>query len=193
MKRLITKILGIPSALYNAVVLRYRKVQCKGKLTIHGKLRLFGHGKIVVGDEVIINSCLSSNPIGGDTQMVISVKEGAELVIGNRVGISNAAIVCHEKIVIGDRTIIGGGTKIYDSNFHSVDYRERGDYAHETVITRPISIGEDVFIGAHCIILKGVTIGDRSIVAAGSVVTKDIPVDEVWGGNPARKIRSQAE
>ena len=190
MKRLITKVLGIPSAIYNAIILQYRHVECRGKLTIHGKIRIFGHGKIVVGNDVIINSCLSSNPIGGDTQMVISVKPGAELHIGDRVGISNAAIVCHEKITIGDRTIIGGGTKIYDSNFHSIDYRERGDYANETVITKPISIGEDVFIGAHSIILKGVTIGDRSIVAAGSVVTKDIPADEVWGGNPARKIRS---
>ena len=190
MKRLITKLLGIPSAIYNAVILRYRHVECKGKLTIHGRIRIFGHGKIVVGNDVIVNSGLSSNPIGGDTQMVISVKPGAELQIGDRVGISNAAIVCHEKITIGDRTIIGGGTKIYDSNFHSIDYRERGDYAHETVITKPISIGEDVFIGAHSIILKGVTIGDRSIVAAGSVVTKDIPDDEVWGGNPAKRIRS---
>ena len=190
MKRLITKLLGIPSAIYNAVILRYRHVECKGKLTIHGRIRIFGHGKIVVGNDVIVNSGLSSNPIGGDTQMVISVKPGAELQIGDRVGISNAAIVCHEKITIGDRTIIGGGTKIYDSNFHSIDYRDRGDYAHETVITKPISIGEDVFIGAHSIILKGVTIGDRSIVAAGSVVTKDIPDDEVWGGNPAKRIRS---
>ena len=50
-------------------------------------------------------------------------------------------------------------------------------------------IGEDVFIGAHSIILKGVTIGARSIVGAGSVVTKDIPADEVWAGNPAKCIR----
>ena len=190
MKRLITRLLGIPGALYNAIILRYRHVECRGKLTIHGRIRIFGHGRIVVGNDVIINSCLSSNPIGGDTQMVISVKPEAELQIGDRVGISNAAIVCHEKITIGDRTIIGGGTKIYDSNFHSIDYRERGDYIHEIVITKPISIGEDVFIGAHSIILKGVTIGDRSIVAAGSVVTKDIPADEVWGGNPAKRIRS---
>ena len=121
MKRLITKILGIPSAIYNAFVIRYRKIQCNGKLTIHGKLRVFGHGKIVIGDGVIINSCLSSNPIGGDTQTILSTKDSAELIIGDHVGISNTAIVCHEKIVIGDRTIIGGGTKIYDSNFHSID------------------------------------------------------------------------
>ncbi len=190
MKRLITKLLGLPSAIYNAIILRYRRVECQGKLTIHGKIRIFGHGKIVMGNDVIINSSLSSNPIGGDTQMVVSVKPGAELWIGDKVGISNAAVVCHEKITIGNRTIIGGGTKIYDSNFHSIDYRERGDYVNETVITKPVFIGEDVFIGAHSIILKGVTIGDRSIVAAGSVVTKDIPADEVWGGNPAKKIRS---
>ena len=56
-------------------------------------------------------------------------------------------------------------------------------------MTAPICIGEDVFIGANSTILKGVTIGDRSIVASGSVVTKSIPSDQLWGGNPAKKIR----
>lgn len=55
--------------------------------------------------------------------------------------------------------------------------------------TAPIVIGDYVFIGARCMILKGVTIGDRSIVAAGSVVTKSIPADELWGGVPAKFIK----
>lgn len=55
--------------------------------------------------------------------------------------------------------------------------------------TGPISIGDDVFIGANCIINKGITIGDRSIVAAGIVVVKSIPEDEICGGNPAKLIK----
>ena len=189
MKKILTAIAAIPDRLYNFFVLRYRKIRAGVGLTIHGRLRVYGHGTIVIGNDVMINSGRSSNPIGGDAVTVLSLKNTAELIIGDRVGISNAAIVSHQRTVIGSRTIIGGGTKIYDTDFHSLDYRQRGDYEGETVTTRPVTIGEDVFIGAHCIILKGVTIGDRSIVGAGAVVTKDIPADQVWAGNPARRIR----
>lgn len=190
MKRWITKLLGVPSAMYNGFVLRYRKVQYDDSLTIHGKIRIFGHGTIRVGKNVTINSCLSSNPIGGQTYTSLSLKPQAVLTIADRVGISNASIVCHSSVTIGARTLIGGGVKIYDTDFHALDHGTRGDYANELPATRPVTIGEDVFIGAHSIVLKGVAIGDRSIVGAGSVVTKSIPADEVWGGNPAKKIRS---
>jgi acetyltransferase-like isoleucine patch superfamily enzyme len=53
----------------------------------------------------------------------------------------------------------------------------------------PVKIGDDVFIGANALILKGVTIGDRAIVGAGSVVARDAPEDEVWAGNPACMVR----
>lgn len=56
-------------------------------------------------------------------------------------------------------------------------------------LSKPIVIEDDVFIGAHSIILKGVNIGQGAIIAAGSVVTKSIPAYETWGGNPAKKIR----
>lgn len=190
MKRLITKILAIPNALYNKMILRYRHVQIGENVTIHGKIRIYGHGTIRVGKNVTINSCLSSNPIGGQTYTSLALKNDAVLTIGEQVGISNASIVCHDQVTIGARTLIGGSVKIYDTDFHALDHNTRGDYANEVAVTRPVVIGEDVFIGAHSIVLKGVTIGDRSIVGAGSVVTKDIPADEVWGGNPAKKIRS---
>ena len=57
------------------------------------------------------------------------------------------------------------------------------------VKSSPVTIGDDVFIGAHSTILKGVTIGDRAIIGACSVVTKNVPDDEIWAGNPARFIR----
>lgn len=193
MKRMLTRIASLPDWCYNKFVLRYRRVEYGPALTIHGRLRVFGHGTIRIGRNVTINSGLSANPIGGDIQAVFSLKNTARLTIGDGVGISNTAIVCHDQVTIGDRTIIGGGTKIYDTNFHSLDYRERGDYQNETVATRPVTIGEDVFIGGHCIILKGVAIGARSVIGAGSVVTRDVPADEVWGGNPARRIRKNAE
>ena len=189
MKRFLTWVLCLGDRIYNFCILHYRGVSAKGKVTIHGKIQIFGHGTIRIGTGVTINSCLSSNPIGGDTQTILSVKEGASLTIGENVGISNAAIVCHDSVSIGAGTLIGGSVKIYDTDFHSLDYRVRGDYEREEPVKKPVVIGENVFIGAHSIILKGVTIGDRSIIGAGSVVTKNIGPDEVWAGNPARRIR----
>ena len=54
---------------------------------------------------------------------------------------------------------------------------------------RTVEIGDDVFIGAFSIILKGVRVGDGAVIGAGSVVTKDIPSREIWGGNPIRFLR----
>ena len=193
MKKLLSFMVKLWNQCYNSFVIRYRRITHGEKLAIHGRLRVFGHGTIRLGSDVGINSGISANPIGGDTQTIFSLKETAVLTIGDRVGISNTAIVCHDCVTIGSRTLIGGGTKIYDTDFHSLDHRQRGDYERETAVTKPVRIGEDVFIGAHSIILKGVTIGDRSIVGAGSVVTKAIPADEVWGGNPARCIRRISE
>lgn len=83
-----------------------------------------------------------------------------------------------------------GGTCIYTSDFHSLNAeirRSKEDLQQRK--TAPVTIGNDVFIGAHCIILKGVSIGDNSIIGAGSVVTKSIPSGEIWAGNPAHFIK----
>ena len=90
------------------------------------------------------------------------------------------------------------GCLIMDNDAHPHDYLlRRGAYEKEVgeeeyyrhIPTAPIVIGDDVWIGARCQILKGVHIGARSIIAAGSVVTKDIPSDCIAGGNPAKVLR----
>ena len=73
----------------------------------------------------MINSSLSSNPIGGDTRTVFSLLNGAELIIGDGVGISNAAVVCHHRVVIGEGAQIGGSVRIYDTDFHTLDAGRR--------------------------------------------------------------------
>ena len=105
-----------------------------------------------------------------------------KISIGNNVGISNTAIVSAESIVIDDNVMIGGSCKIYDTDFHSIRYEYR--------MQKPDThIKEGAFIGAHSIILKGVIIGKHSVIGAGSVVTKSVPDDEIWAGNPAHFIR----
>ena len=121
----------------------------------------------------------------------LMVRKDAEFVIGDYSGMNGTLIYCAEKIIIGNYVNIGGGTRIYDTNFHNLDYLKRRDPKTNLVAkTSPIIIEDDVFIGTNCIIGKGVTIGARTIVAAGSVVVKSIPADCVAGGNPCKIIRN---
>lgn len=78
---------------------------------------------------------------------------------------------------------------ICDTDFHSIEYAYRIEKPDSHVKTAPIFIGEGAFIGARSIILKGVNIGKHSVIGAGSVVTKNVPDNEIWAGNPARFIR----
>jgi acetyltransferase-like isoleucine patch superfamily enzyme len=98
-------------------------------------------------------------------------------------------------IRVGSNVKIGGNARIYDHDYHALDYLSRRDPEQDfdQEKSAPVVIGDDVFIGANSIILKGVTIGDRSIIGAGSVVSlKDIPPDSLVAGNPARIIRNLA-
>jgi len=147
-------------------------------------------GKCMIGDHFSCNSG-ESNPIGRGSKTFIVVGAGASLKIGNHVGMSNVAINCYEQIEIRDYVKLGGGVVIYDTDFHSLDHKIRAvrklDLAQKK--TMPVKIESHAFIGAHSTILKGVTVGARSVVGACSVVTRNIPSDEIWAGNPARFLR----
>lgn len=193
MKSLLKVLFAIPDRIYYLYQLIRFAPQMDGRLTIHGKIYMYSQrAHICFGNNVEINSNLKSNPIGGSTKTILYAKPGARIKIGNNVGISNACLYAAEEIEIGDNVLIGGDTCIYDTDFHSLDVGER-KVKSETVKTSPVRIEDNVFIGAHSIILKGVTIGQNSIVAAGSVVTKDVPSNQVWGGNPAKLIRNMDE
>ena len=147
-------------------------------------------GKMCIGKHFSMNNGIAGNPIGCYDPCTFFVDRGAELVIGEHVGISQSAIICHHRIIIGDHVKIGGGVRIYDTDFHSIHPMVRAspeDIKRKKKL--PILIHNHVFIGAFSIILKGVTIGENAVVGAGSVVTKDIPANEIWGGNPAKFIK----
>lgn len=193
-KTIILNMFQIINNSYNQLLLMRKKVDFSKTLRINGKLKIHGNGKIYIGENVKINSSESSNPIGGSDYSIFSVYSPGVLKIGNNVGISNAAIVCFDEVTIEDNVFIGGGVKIYDSDFHSLDYEKRimGKPIDEAK-SKPVMIRQGAFIGAHSIILKGVTIGERSVIGAGSVVTKSVPNDEIWAGNPAVRIRKCGE
>jgi acetyltransferase-like isoleucine patch superfamily enzyme len=144
-----------------------------------------------LGDNLRMNNNLISNPIGRNQRCIFFVAKGAHLVVGNNVGMSSVALVCHTGIKISDNVKIGGGVCIYDTDFHSINLKQRMNIALDLTnkINRVVLIKENAFIGAHSTILKGVTVGANSIIGACSVVTKDIPDNEIWAGNPAKLIR----
>lgn len=176
--------------LYNRFVFVIRKPQYKKRPRINGKIYMVGKpGAISFGEGVRINSSLESNPIGGSDRTIIFAKDGASIQIGDNVGMSNCTLFSACKIEVGNNVLIGGNTKIYDTDFHSIEYENRMQYPDIHVRTSPVVIEDGVFIGAHCIVLKGVRIGEKSVVAAGSIVTKEIPSGELWGGVPAKFIK----
>lgn len=180
-------IVGFLSSRWNIIVLWLYGCQFGERLRTNGRIRVRNYGRIQIGNDVTINSSVMSNPLGGSScAILVSGKQGS-IQIGNNVGISNATLFAQDCISIGDNTLIGAGVKIYDSDFHPIDSDKRRN--KEKPVIEPVRVGKDVFIGAHSIILKGVSIGDRSVVGAGSVVTKSIPSEEIWAGNPARFIR----
>lgn len=176
--------------LYNKIMFFTNHVTCIDEHKINGKIYIYNRGEIKIGSGFRANSGKYANPIGGDTILRLICQKNAKITIGNNVGISNSTITCKNKIIIEDNVLIGGGCKIWDTDFHSLDAdirgtNEDGENARNAVIT----IKKQAFIGAGSVILKGVIIGKKSIVAAGSVVSKSIPSGEIWGGNPAKFIR----
>ncbi|WP_345985246.1 acyltransferase [Sulfurimonas sp. HSL-1656] len=188
---LINKVINALSKVVVPIYFRLNGICFSEGLDCKGLPYLSIQGQFNIGKNFKNNNRLSSNPIGGTYRSLFVVRKNGVLIIGENTGLSGVSIVCHSKITIGDNVKIGGNTCIYDTDFHSLDMKTRRDPFHDKqgVKSAEIFISDDVFIGAHSLILKGVNIGKGSIVGAGSVVTTSIPGNEVWAGNPAKFIR----
>lgn len=138
------------------------------------------------GPNLVLNNYVRSNPLACFQPCTLrTLAPGAELILGPNVGMSGTVICAGQHISIGEETILGSGVMILDNDFHELDPQGRWRDEH-VKNARPIKIGRQVFIGARAIILKGVTIGDRALVGAGAVVTRDVPADHLAAGNPAQ-------
>ncbi|HTI61592.1 acyltransferase [Mucilaginibacter sp.] len=149
-------------------------------------------GKFSIGENFLMNNGKRFNVIGRQQPCYFIVYNNAVLEIGNNVGISGSAFICFKGISIGNNVRIGGNVAVYDTDFHSLNKYHRRDGKLDIANTqsRKVIIEDDVFIGAHSTILKGVTIGEGAIIGAGSVVAKSVPKNEIWAGNPAKFIKS---
>lgn len=157
-----------------------------GQIRIKARTR----GDIIIGEHVRLLAGWRSNRVGLSGPVILHTWEGGEIEIGDHTGASAVVISSRSGVRIGKHCNIGGNVRIYDHDFHALNAEvRRGPHGCDDCATKPILIGDDVFIGAQSIILKGVTIGDRAIIGAGSVVTKDVPADAIAAGNPAVIVR----
>jgi acetyltransferase-like isoleucine patch superfamily enzyme len=146
---------------------------------------------IRVGDRVVLCSVSEGTALGVRGPVVLrTLHTGAVLDIGDDTGISGASICSAVSVTIGKRCLIGADCMIFDTDFHPHGWSNRR-YAQPEweQISSPVTVGNDVFLGARSIVCKGVTIGDGAIVGAGSVVVRDVPARSVVAGNPARIVR----
>ena len=91
-------------------------------------------------------------------------------------------------IAIGDRSVIAQHSVVVAANHRIQQGRDKLHTQWDEIRTG-VTVGDNVWVGAQCVLLPGVSIGDNSVIAAGSVVTRDVPPNEIWGGVPARKLR----
>lgn len=149
-------------------------------------------GKIIIGNNSWISGTINMFPHN----------KGAVLIIGSDCYVGDESrIWCAKSITIGDRVLIAHNVNIFDTTTHPIDKRIR--YEHEKIVKTyglpsdnyseisesAVTIHDDVWIGCNSIILKGVEIGEGSIIGAGSVVTKNVPSNTMVAGNPARVVK----
>ena len=151
-------------------------------------------GHIEVGRNFKCINRLVHNDVGMIQPTFFNVLPKGTLHIGDNVGISGTTISCKEAVTIGNNVMIGSGCLIADNDAHPIDVEKRNapNY-YSYVVSSPVVIDDDVFIGARSIILKGVHIGKGAVVGAGSVVTKDVPPHTIVAGNPAKVVKVMNE
>jgi acetyltransferase-like isoleucine patch superfamily enzyme len=133
-------------------------------------------GRIAIGRRVVVRGRQTRSELG-------AVKNG-ELVIGDYVYINQGcSIVSHCRISIGNNSRIGDFTSIMDTSYHDLA-------PGKSTRTGAVEICENVWIGRNCIVLPGIRIGENSVVAAGSIVTKDVAPNLLVAGNPAQEIQT---
>lgn len=177
---------------FNRWYFKAKGIKYGQNMNIMGVPYITGDGGIEIGYNFMMTNGEGINPICSNMHGSIHTEKNAHISIGDNVGMSATRLWISRGLTIGNNVKIGACSLIIDTDTHPLDYNIRR-ISNEGAKTAAITIEDDVWIGAHCIILKGVTIGARSIIGAGSIVTKDIPADYIAAGNPCKVIRKLTE
>ncbi|RLA51974.1 MAG: hypothetical protein DRR42_08845 [Gammaproteobacteria bacterium] len=180
------------------------RVKLGKKCTFVGapRFRRAPSGLIEIGDRCRFLSKSDANQHGLNRPCMLSVLSyGAQIQIGDDVGMSGTVIAAATKVSIGSRVMCGANTTITDTDSHSLNYTHRHPAFYgidtenfsEPVSTDGIAIGDDVFLGMNVIVLKGVTIGQGTVVGAGSIVAKSLPAGVIAVGQPAKPVANLSD
>jgi len=120
----------------------------------------------------------------------LSARAGARIIIGEGSGLSGVVISAASSVSIGVRVLVGANCTIVDTDFHPLLPEARREHATQGALSKPVLIGDDVFVGMHALILKGTELGDGCVVGAGAVVAGKFPPRSVIVGNPARVVKT---
>jgi maltose O-acetyltransferase len=146
------------------------------RVTLRGRPHVSNQGRLTIGDRVRLVSHVAT--------LELATLEGGHLEIGDNVYINyGSSLVASSHVKIGDDCLIGTHVMVMDCDFHRVE-----DKAWDTT-GAPVILEDRVWVGNRAMILKGVRIGHDAVVAAGSVVTKDVPPASLVAGVPARVVR----
>lgn len=151
------------------------------------KIVIKNGGQIILDEAVVLNSSNETYHLNMYNRVkLMADKPDSIIKIGRNTRIHGSCIHAFGEVVIGENCLIAANCQIFDASGHSSQISNRLESQGES---KPISIGNNVWIGANSIILPGVTIGDGAIIGAGSVVVKSIPSNVIAGGNPAIVIK----
>ena len=180
----------------------YKKLAVESTVKIMGFLPCFKmpkNGKVLIAKNAVINSSFRNTNTALTYRCKFVTGYDGVISIGENTMLNGVCVVAYENVEIGRDCQIASSTLISDTDFHPVDpdlrlKQVRGEsFPFSSVGKSPIRIGSNVWIGWNCTILKGVEIGDNSIVAAGSVVLAgSYPANSLLAGNPAKVIKSYA-
>lgn len=179
-----------------AIPFRLRGLQLLGDIRIFGQLKMWKMkgSEIVLAKGTTLNASAKRNTLESRGPNILkTIRNGARIEVGEDSGMTSATISAAVSVKVGSRVLIGAGVVITDNDHHVVEPQNGQSRRYlglaDSCPDHRIVIGDDVFLGARSIVLKGVSIGEGSVIGAGSVVTKDIPAFVLAGGNPCRVIR----
>lgn len=175
------------------------KIQSGNNLKILGHLPIFKvpqNGRIFIGNNVVLNSDFKNSNTSLTTKVKFITGINGKITIGNNCDLNGTCFVSYDEIEIGNYCQFASSSIISDTDFHPIKPEQRlaqmnGEkIPFDEVKKSKIKSGNNIWVGWGTIILKGVTIGDNSIIAAGTFVTKDVPANVIVAGNPAKIIKN---
>lgn len=189
---MIIKIVNIvASKIYEFQIKNKMGISTKGKLVIKGKplIEIRYNANICLGNNVTLNSKNQGYHVNMHSPVkLFADKKDAKIKIGDNTRIHGTCIHAYEYIEIGSNCLVAANCQIFDGSGHDLSFDNPSNRINTNGNSKPVYISDNVWIGAGSIILPGVKIGQGAVVAAGSIVTKNVEDMTVVGGNPAKVI-----